>query len=264
MKRVLILIIGILYAIQVGGIVVPPSYGKTQFIIGVTEQELKAQDQPHPQTQSLLKVRPLSLTDLAEGRSIYVFFSPDDNVTDLLLSLIDNERTNILMAAYMITNKKIVKKLIEAHTRGVRVEVIADTCCLQSTAGGISHLAAHGIPSYIYHGVTPSPTLSNIMHHKFIIFGNNIGHKTLVWTGSFNFTHSAQRYNQENIIILSDSYVTTQFKDHFEVLKNRCIKHCVADAERVAAKKTKRNGQNKKKALVTYATESQSKKSVNT
>jgi phosphatidylserine/phosphatidylglycerophosphate/cardiolipin synthase-like enzyme len=218
------------------GIVLPPSYGKTQFILGVTERELRAQ-----QSLPCVKPRAVSLADLSENRNIHVFFSPDDNVIDLLLALIAREEKSICVAAYMITDKKVAQKLVEAHKRGVRVELIADTCCIKSDAGNISSLVKHAIPVYVYQGTAPSSAMSNIMHHKFIVFGKNIGNKSFVWTGSFNFTHSAQQYNQENVVIFSDPYAVERFSQHFELLKKRCVSYCLVPKEKQkVAKKTKK------------------------
>lgn len=234
--KIVCILLSILCSAQMFGIVLPPSYGKTQFIIGVTEQELRAQ-----QSLPCIKPRAVSLADLSEHRPIHVFFSPDDNVMDLLLALIAREEKSICVAAYMITDKKVAQKLVEAHKRGVRVELIADTCCIKSDAGNISSLATHTIPVYVYQGVAPSSAMSNIMHHKFIIFGKNIGNRSFVWTGSFNFTHSAQQYNQENVVILSDPYAIEQFSKHFEVLKKRCVSYCYAPkGKQKVAKKTKK------------------------
>ena len=56
------------------------------------------------------------------------------------------------------------------------------------------------------------------MHNKFIIIDNK-----KLWTGSFNWTNSADTSNQENIIITDDSEVIERYKEQFEILKLRSI-----------------------------------------
>ena len=58
-----------------------------------------------------------------------------------------------------------------------------------------------------------------IMHHKFAIFDD-----AKLWTGSFNWTASANRCNQENVIITTERSVCLQFKNCFDQLKALCEK----------------------------------------
>ena len=51
------------------------------------------------------------------------------------------------------------------------------------------------------------------MHHKFAIFDN----KTLL-TGSYNWTRSAARNNEENFIVTADRLLVQRFDSEFEQL----------------------------------------------
>ncbi len=53
------------------------------------------------------------------------------------------------------------------------------------------------------------------MHHKFVLFEKNILDKSLLWTGSFNFTKSANSKNQENVLIVDDAYLIQLYSNHF-------------------------------------------------
>lgn len=205
-------------------ITLPPNYGKTQFIIGVTEKELRNATTLRSTGSQVAAITPrsISLADLVTSASTCVLFSPDDNVVQLLIELINHEQQNIRMAAFLITQKTIAQALINAHNRGVPVEIITDQGCSVSGHGKIPLLQSNNIPVYVYQGMRNQSAASNIMHHKFIIFGKNKNNKKLVWTGSFNFTYSAQYNNQENVVIIFDTATIKQFEQQFEILKKRC------------------------------------------
>jgi phosphatidylserine/phosphatidylglycerophosphate/cardiolipin synthase-like enzyme len=234
----------------------PASYGKTQFIIGAPhEKELRV---PEKSRQATTKPSKEIVPKDKHHGIAQVFFAPDDDVRAALLALIAAERESILMAAYMITDKKIVQALIDAHKRGVHIEVITDQTCLRCEQGKIAWLQEQGVPVYVYIGETAGPKSSNLMHNKFIVFGNNIENKRLVWTGSFNFTESAQKYNQENAVLLRDTYSAQKFGNQFDVIKNRCfcltknnITHVsTAQTHTPLAKNTKRKKTGSKRTLI--------------
>lgn len=229
---------------------VPPNYGKTQFIIGATKKDLK---ENKPVTSPLRKPRTIPLTQLTQKNTSHVFFSPDDDVIGLLIDLINHEQQSIKMAVYMITQKAVAQALIGAQNRGVLVEIITDNFCSKSVSGIIPLLKQHHIPLYVYQGCSETTKMSNIMHHKFIIFEKNIQGKTLAWTGSFNVTHSAQRNNQENVVIICDESTIKEFTAHFEVLKQRCRQQ--SSPTRLVRTSTKQ----KKRKQVAYAKRSRNK-----
>lgn len=151
-----------------------------------------------------------------------VLFSPTDKPTKRLLELIRASKKRIYAAVYMITDKTIADALIEAKIkRGVDVQIITDKITYESSFGKGKRLLEQGIPLFIYHS---QPAKKNaffpngpIMHHKFALFDD-----TKLWTGSFNWTASANRSNQENVVITDDLTVCTRFHNCFEQLKNLC------------------------------------------
>ncbi len=58
--------------------------------------------------------------------SIEVFFSPKGGCTDAIIKELKAAKTTVLVQAYWFTSASIAKALVEAHKRGVRVEVILD------------------------------------------------------------------------------------------------------------------------------------------
>jgi phosphatidylserine/phosphatidylglycerophosphate/cardiolipin synthase-like enzyme len=95
-----------------------------------------------------------------------------------------------LVQAYSFTSTPIAKALLEAHKRGVDVEVILDKSQKTHNYSSATFLANSNIPTFI-------DSIHAIAHNKIMIIDGKI-----VITGSFNFTKSAESKNAENLLIL--------------------------------------------------------------
>lgn len=194
-----------------------PNLGKTHFILGL----------PTPPPLKLKKINlPANSSDLStrlachDGCYKQAFFSPDDNVQDILVQLIDQEKKSIKIAIFSFTDGKIAQALIDAHRRGVMVEVIVDITGMRDKFSKIDWLKENRIKVTVYDPRNNS-IYNDIMHHKFVIFGNNIGGKSLLWTGSYNFTKSATLKNQENVLVLDEMHLIEKYGRQFELIKDR-------------------------------------------
>jgi phosphatidylserine/phosphatidylglycerophosphate/cardiolipin synthase-like enzyme len=147
-----------------------------------------------------------------------VFFSPDDRPASRLVQLINEAHTKIYAAIYMITDKNIAEALVRAKKRGVAVQVIVDPSSMEGSYGKGQLLKMGNVDLFVFgkensrQGSFHQP----LMHNKFAVIDNN------VWTGSFNWTKSANEKNQENVILTDDVRVKDRFEHHFELLKQRC------------------------------------------
>ena len=194
-----------------------PNLGKTHFILGL----------PAPAPLKIKKFNlPANLPDLGkklvcqDGCYKQAFFSPDDNVQEILIQLIAQEKKSIKIAIYSFTDGKIAQALIDARQRGVIVEVIVDVSGSRDKFSKIELLKSNGIKVTVYDPKNTS-VYNNIMHHKFVIFEDNIGGKSLLWTGSYNFTKSATMNNQENVLVLDEIHLILKYAQQFEVIKGR-------------------------------------------
>lgn len=197
-----------------------PNLGKTHFILGL----------PAVTPPPLKKVKPpANLPDLGkklvcpDGCFKQAFFSPDDNVQEILMQLIDQEKKSIKIAIFSFTDGKIAQALIDAVHRGVTVEIIVDVSGQRDKFSKIETLKAHGVKVTVYDPKN-NTVYNNIMHHKFVIFENNIGAKSLLWTGSYNFTKSATINNQENVLVLDEIHLIQKYAHQFELIKERTHK----------------------------------------
>ena len=145
-----------------------------------------------------------------------VFFSPDDNPTKQLIREINRSKEKIYIAIYMLTDRKIAQALIDAkNKRKVNVQIVADKINVENKMSKINFLKQNGIDIFIFNpgGRQLNPPL---MHNKFAILDNKI------WSGSFNWTISANIQNHENVILIDEQDVYQKYLNHFEKLKKRC------------------------------------------
>ena len=143
-----------------------------------------------------------------------VFFAPDDRPATRLVELLDGAHQKIYAAIYMITDQKIAQALVRARKRGVEVQIIVDASSMVGNYGKGQQLKASNIDLYVF-GAEHS-FRQPLMHNKFAIIDNK------VWTGSFNWTKSANEKNQENVILTDSADVRMRFEHHFKLLKERC------------------------------------------
>ncbi|MFZ5953661.1 MAG: phospholipase D-like domain-containing protein [Candidatus Dependentiae bacterium] len=186
--------------------------GKTHFILQ-GNQLLVPPKKPTSQTL------PLNHQCLVhEGCIKHALFSAYDDIQKTLIDLINKEQKSIKIAIYSFTDKEIAQALITAHHKGINVQIVCDCSCLQTKFSKIALLAQQGIKTYIYSPIQENIFINDLMHHKFVLFEKNIFDKPLLWTGSFNFTKSANNKNQENVIIMDDIYLIKLYQNHFNKL----------------------------------------------
>lgn len=197
---------------------VSQSFGKTHFILGFPHQK---QTQAAENTQAPICTQPSKpcWKSGCPATICQAFFSPHDDLKTVLIDLIAREQKSIRVAIYMFTDKELAQALIDAKKRTVDVQVIADGGCLKDRYSKIPQLQKEGVAVYLYQPKDSESMLSDILHHKFVIFEKNNNDKSLVWTGSFNFTKSANVRNQENVVVMDDPTLVQQFKNQFERLK---------------------------------------------
>lgn len=130
---------------------------------------------------------------VAEG-TLQPLFAPWDDVEKAIVDTLGAARQQVLVQAYLLTNKKISAALIAARRRGVDVRVLVDGAQLERVSSSTApRLAAAGIPVWL------ETTYQNA-HNKVIVIDAATSHATVL-TGSFNFTWTAQHKNAENVLI---------------------------------------------------------------
>jgi len=69
---------------------------------------------------------PIYLHSQEKPPSIEAYFSPHGGCTEAVIRELDKAKTTILVQAYSFTSAPIAKALLNAHKRGVKMEVILD------------------------------------------------------------------------------------------------------------------------------------------
>lgn len=142
---------------------------------------------------------PLSMAkEMPALGSVEVAFSPADDPEALIVDVIGSAQTSLLVHAYVFTSRNIMRALLRAHERGVRVEVLADA---KMNSGDRSNVMAalleQGIP-------VAFETAYAAAHNKVLIIDAGQAGCTLL-TGSYNFTWSARNRNAENVLLLRNN-----------------------------------------------------------
>lgn len=131
---------------------------------------------------------------LAAQGTVQVAFAPWDDLESMVTDAIDAAQIQVLVQAYLLTNRRIADALLSAHRRGVDVRVLADAEQLaKSELSRLPELAAAGIPVWL-------ETKYQNAHNKIIVIDAATPDATII-TGSFNFTWGAQHKNAENILV---------------------------------------------------------------
>jgi len=133
-----------------------------------------------------------------------VFFSPRGGCTDAVVSTISQAKSEILVQAYSFTSAPIAKALVEAHKRGVHVQIILDRSQRKEKYSSADFTAHAGIPTYI-------DAAHAIAHNKVMIID-----KSALITGSFNFTKAAEEKNAENLLVLRSKELARGYIENWE------------------------------------------------
>lgn len=128
-------------------------------------------------------------------------FSPNGQCEQKLVHLIRNAQQSIYTQTYSFTSKKIATALVQAHQRGVTVNVITDRSSFdpKNVHSRIYSLIHAGIPVWV------DDTVS-IQHNKIMVIDQH-----WVETGSYNFTVSANRHNAENMLMINSPSLAAHY-----------------------------------------------------
>lgn len=135
-----------------------------------------------------------------------VFFSPGHEIKDEISKLLRDATSTVNLCIFTITDHELARQIIACHKRGVKVRIITDDEKMNDNSSEIFKLYKVGIQVKTDHS-------RYHMHNKFGIIDNRIA-----ITGSFNWTYTATKHNQENLLATSKFEIVKQYKDEFERL----------------------------------------------
>ena len=156
--------------------------------------------------RSLRSAAPVTVPGSARIEGPY--FSADDRIVDRIVAAINHTNKSIHISMYDLTEAQITAALDAARRRGVDVRIVADEHQSHEPHSELSYLVSHGVQVRLSHGFRGN---RSIMHDKFAVFDDG-----LIETGSFNWTTSADQFDFENAVFISDPAVASRYEDEFE------------------------------------------------
>jgi phosphatidylserine/phosphatidylglycerophosphate/cardiolipin synthase-like enzyme len=143
------------------------------------------------------------------GAQLEVYFSPDDGAAAHLLELIRSARKSIYFLAYSFTSDDLAQALLERAEAGVAVAGVMEASQVESNQGGeYGRFRKAGLD--VRMDANPRQ-----MHDKVMLIDSQI-----VVTGSYNFSLSAERINDENLLVIHDARVAALYQAEFNRLFN--------------------------------------------
>jgi phosphatidylserine/phosphatidylglycerophosphate/cardiolipin synthase-like enzyme len=145
----------------------------------------------------------LSAAPLAAEMVVQACFSPAGKCSSLIIREIQQAKKELLVAVYAFTSDELATAVVQAKKRGLAVQVVIDR---DFDAGNErskgKFLEAQRVPVRRIAAIKSNPPVkeAGLMHQKFAVFDRN----TLL-TGSYNWTHAADRLNDENLLFFRDA-----------------------------------------------------------
>ncbi len=135
--------------------------------------------------------------------SLEVYFSPKDKIENKIIALINNANKEIDFLIYAFTSSNIANALINAQNRGIIVKGVFDEDWNQNKYSKYDYLKKAGV-NVLKDGNNFT------LHDKVMIID-----KSIVITGSYNYTISANKKNSENILIINNKNIANKYENEF-------------------------------------------------
>jgi phosphatidylserine/phosphatidylglycerophosphate/cardiolipin synthase-like enzyme len=135
-----------------------------------------------------------------------VLFSPGTDILESISDLLKQAQKTLDICVFTITDDRLANDILDCFRRGIKIRIITDDDKMYDHGSAIWDLKNAGIPVKTDHS-------RYHMHHKFGIIDSRI-----VFTGSFNWTYTASKHNQENLLITTNFDINKQYSEEFEQL----------------------------------------------
>ena len=135
-----------------------------------------------------------------------VYFSPQGGCETKITELIEQSKESIDVAMYSLNNTMLLKALddVRAKEKDIKIRILVDRAQAGVNYKMMLILKDKGYDVKIH-------SKNRIQHNKYAIFD---GKKVV--TGSYNWTNNAEKYNEENCLILDDEETVKEYRNHFD------------------------------------------------
>lgn len=137
-----------------------------------------------------------------------VFFK---NIQNEILSALDKTERSLHIALAWFTNDILFDAIMRLLDKGISINLVLmhdEINCNPSALEFQKFIAKGGSLFFVN---------ERLMHNKFCIIDSKV-----VITGSYNWTYSAEYSNIENVTLINDEFVASQFIEQFNVIIRNC------------------------------------------
>jgi phosphatidylserine/phosphatidylglycerophosphate/cardiolipin synthase-like enzyme len=131
-------------------------------------------------------------------------FSPGDGVATRIADRVSQARSSVLFMAFSFTHDAIGRAVLDRAQAGVDVHGVFETTGSNTRFSEFGAMKEAGLD--VYQDGNPY-----VMHHKVFV----VDDRTVIF-GSFNFSESADRENDENCLIVDDPVLAAEFRQEFD------------------------------------------------
>ena len=139
-------------------------------------------------------------------------FNSNDDVVDEIIKSISTAKNEIYVMHFWFSWKPIADALINAHKRGVKVNVLTDQRSLVKFMQDDEKTYSLSVPEYLFENGIKRVAIyfNHILHHKVIIIDN------ILLNGSLNLFKKSIYEDIESIIFINNENICKFYKKEFE------------------------------------------------
>jgi phosphatidylserine/phosphatidylglycerophosphate/cardiolipin synthase-like enzyme len=147
---------------------------------------------------------PHPLTTLADGTQVENYFSTHDRPATRVAEVVRLAKKSVHFLAFSYTHNGIAQAMLDRAAAGVEVSGVFEKT--QTAAGHSAYPKLRDARLPVYLDGNPRN-----MHHKLIVIDGEI-----VVVGSFNFSESADKTNDENVLVIYNRAVAAKFEEEYQ------------------------------------------------
>ncbi|MFT6817684.1 MAG: phosphatidylserine/phosphatidylglycerophosphate/cardiolipin synthase-like enzyme [Myxococcota bacterium] len=142
-------------------------------------------------------------------------FSPADPANLALLDTLAEADIAVLFMVFSFTREDIIRELIDLHNSGIQVVGVFDESQARSRYSADDILAEAGVPVFIDGNHNAIGFAGGKLHHKAMIVDPLSESEPTTIVGSYNWSASANEYNDENLLVIEGAEVASAYMDEF-------------------------------------------------
>ncbi len=144
-----------------------------------------------------------------QNAQIQNIFAPETSAVPQIARTLATAQEEIAIMAFSFTSRTLGETVLGRAQAGVLVRALFEEMGAENETSYFVRLQRDHYPNV----VVKKATDTGIMHHKVIL----IDHRVVIF-GSYNFTDSADKRNDENVLIIEDPGLAQAFEAEFETL----------------------------------------------